>query len=95
MAMEKGLCLLCDFGRVIFINLRVKVMQHPRVFGIIRFILELPEIKCNFAKEIDLIIVKHSHRFCGHERKIDPYVNKFCNPEMPAITKSFLNNHVY
>lgn len=60
-----------------------------RVLGIIRFILELPEIKCGFAKEIDFIMLKHIHRFCGRERRIDPCVNEFWDLEMLSVTESF------
>lgn len=56
---QKALQLLCDFNHFSFFHLCSKVMPYLRVFGVIRFILELPEIKCGFADENDLLNLKH------------------------------------
>lgn len=56
---QKALQLLCDFNHFSFFPLYGKVMPYLRVFGVISFILELPEIKCDFADENDLLNLKH------------------------------------
>lgn len=62
---KKGLQLLWDFKDFLFFHLWGKVTQYLGPLAIIRFILELPEIKC-----ICFIMLKHIHRFCRHEWKV-------------------------
>lgn len=58
---QKAFQLLCDFNHFsfFFFHFYGKVVWYLRVFGVIRLILELPEVKCDFADENGLLNLRH------------------------------------
>lgn len=75
----------CYFKHFLFLHLWDKETQYLSVWRN-RFRLELPEIKYS-SIEIDVIMMKHIHRFCRRERFILMWMTFVI--QTPSITNPF------